>query len=284
MCLLIVGFLTAAGPYMKLKGTIFPKKNFDLFKQETRQIDIYKKSNQVAYASQFAESNIIKAFGKLGQNIGETLMWFFVPAILIGMHTRFKMRKWHEPETFFLISLVVLNVLLMIFLYDKYGYMSYRHTLVLLILLVYYAPVGLQKSAIWFRHIFSGNANSISVAQRNEKLWFLILFFVGFFICVPKLLKPIRIEKQGNRAIAKWLETNTNSTDIIAVPDIRITFYAQRKAVVYENENIPSDAIVVKILKNPKDKAVLAELSDKVLYEYIDKREKSIDMVIYKKQ
>jgi hypothetical protein len=63
-----------------------------------------------------------------------------------------------------------------------------------------------------------------------------------------------------------------------------MTFYAQREGVVYENENTPSNAIVVKMLKNPKDKAVLAELSDKVLYEYIDKREKSIDMVIYKKQ
>lgn len=98
------------------------------------------------------------------------------------------------------------------------------------------------------------------------------------------MFRPVRIEKQAYRIAAKWLETNTSSADIIAVPDIRITFYAQRKGVVYENENTLSNAIVVKILKSPKDKAVLAELSDKVLYEYIDKKEKGIDMVIYKKQ
>jgi hypothetical protein len=65
---------------------------------------------------------------------------------------------------------------------------------------------------------------------------------------------------------------------------MRITFYARREGVIYENESIPSSAVyVVKILKNPKDEAAIAELSGKVVYKYTDEREKTINMVIYRK-
>ncbi|MGB8227080.1 MAG: glycosyltransferase family 39 protein, partial [Sedimentisphaerales bacterium] len=105
--LLLVGFLAIAGPYMKLKGAVFPKKNVGQFAQSPQQQEVHAQNNQVVpeaiHASQFTPSNIAKAFGKLFQNIGETLMWFFVPAVLIGMHTWVKMRKWYEPEAFFVI-------------------------------------------------------------------------------------------------------------------------------------------------------------------------------------
>ncbi|MGB8225664.1 MAG: hypothetical protein WCE45_02175, partial [Sedimentisphaerales bacterium] len=153
----------------------------------------------------------------------------------------------------------------------------YRHTLVLIILLVFYAPIGLQKSAIWLRHVFFRNANSISAAEKSEKSWFLILVFTGLSICAPKLFRPIRMEKQGYRATAMWLRANTNGTDIIAVPDIRMTFYAEREGVVYENENSPSNALyIVRILKNLKDETVTAGMPDKVVYEYADERGKNI--------
>ncbi|MGA2916318.1 MAG: glycosyltransferase family 39 protein [Sedimentisphaerales bacterium] len=285
ICLLIAGFLVTAGPYMKLKGSIFPKKNVDLFTQEFRQIEISEKSNRIMFASQFAGSDIPKAFGKLGQNIGETLMWFFVPALLIGMHTWFKTRKWYETETFLAGALIILNVFLMVCLYCRYRYMSYRHILPLLILLVFYVPIGLQELAIWFRHIFSRDADSISVTGRNEKFWFLILFFIGFFVCVPKLFMPIRMEKQGHRATAKWLGANTDNTDIVAVPDIRIAFYAQREGVVYEKDDIPSNAVyVVRIIsKNAQNETALTWLLGDVVYEYINKGGESINVIIRRK-
>jgi 4-amino-4-deoxy-L-arabinose transferase-like glycosyltransferase len=285
ICLLIGGFLIAAGPYMKLKGAIFPKKGFDLFTQESRQIEISKESNQVVCATQFTGTNITGAFVKLGQNIGETLVWFFVPAVLIGMHMWFKGRKWYEPKAFFIISLVILNVLLMIFLYCKYGYMSYRHTLLLLIFLAFYVPIGLQKMAIQLQHILSRKAESISAAGRGEKFWFAVLLLTGFFICAPKLFRPIRIEKQGYRAAAMWLEANTNSTDIVAVPDIRIIFYAQREGLIYKNEdNPPSEAVyVVRILEDLKDEAATTEPTGKLVYKYIDERKGENNLVVYKR-
>jgi hypothetical protein len=141
--------------------------------------------------------NIAKAFGKLAGNIGETLMWFFVPALLIGMHTWFKTRKWHEPEKFFIIVIIALNIPIMIWLYCKYGYISDRHMLPLLIIPILYVPIGLQELAIWFQERFSKKVEPFAVKGRNEQFWFLVLFLIGVSICAPKLLSPISIEKQG---------------------------------------------------------------------------------------
>jgi 4-amino-4-deoxy-L-arabinose transferase-like glycosyltransferase len=284
VCLLIVGFLATAGPYMKLKGSLFPKKDFGLFTQEVRQPEICEESNQAVYASQFPWQNISKSFGRLGKNVGETLMWFFVPGILVGMHKWFKSRKWYEPEAFFIMTLAVLNVILMIFLYCKYGYMSYRHTLPLMMLMVLYVSIGMQEFAGWFQAIFSKGFAPSFIANRKEKFWFLFLFLAGLSISAPILLKPVRMEKQCYRATAKWLEANTNDRDIVAVPDVRIIFYAQRKGLIYKNEtNPPSEATYVVKILDDKDESATAELSGKPVYKYIDKKRKGINIAVYRK-
>lgn len=287
LVLLLVGFLAIAGPYMKLKGAVFPKKNVGQFVQSSQQQEVYAHNNQavpeVVHTAQFAPPNIAKALCKLGGNVGETLMWFFVPALLIGMYKWFKTRKWHEPETFFIIALIVLNVPVMIWLYCKHGYMSDRHTLPLLILPILYVPVGLQELAIWFEERFSKKVESSSAINRNERFWFLVLFLIGISICVPKLFRPIRIKKQGYRAAAKWLKVNTDSADKVAVPDIRISFYAQREGVEYENGNIPANVVyTVRISRNQKDETALMESLGKVEYKYVSKRKRGVNVIIHR--
>jgi len=288
LVLLLVGFLSIAGPYMKLKGAVFPKKNVGQFTQSSQQMEVLAKTEPVSsevtyYASQFIPTNIAKAFYKLVENVGETLMWFFVPALLIGMHKWFKTRKWFEPEAFFIIAIIVLNIPVMIWLYCKHGYMSERHTLSLLILPILYVPVGLKELAIWLQERFSNKTEPSVVTNRNERFWFLVLFIIGTSICTPKLLRPIRIEKQGYRAAAQWLKANTDGRDIVAVPDKRISFYAQRTGLVYENGNIPPSAVyIVKISKKENDKAALAKQSGKVEYQYIDKIKRGTSVIIYR--
>jgi len=288
LALLLVGFLAIAGPYMKLKGAVFPKKNVGQFAQSSQQLEVHAGNNQTVseaiHTSQFALFNTAKTFTKLVSNTGETLMWFFVPALLIGMRKWLRTRKWHEPEKFFVGAIIVLNLLVMIWLYRKHGYMSDRHTLPLLILPILYIPVGLQELAIWFQKRFSRKAESSSETNRNEQFWFLVLFVIGVCICAPKLFRPIRTEKQGYRAAAKWLRTNTDIAAIVAVPDKRISFYAQREEVVYENENIPEKTeYIVKISKKQKDEPALANLLGKLEYEYVDKRKKGVNVVIHRR-
>lgn len=281
LILLLGGFLVVGGPYMKLKGAVFPKKNVGQFAQSSQQeahAENDRTVSEAGHTSQFTPSNIAKAFGKLAGNIGETLMWFFVPALLVGMHKWFKARKWHEPEKFFVIAIIVLNVPVMVWLYCKYSYMSDRHTLPLLILPILYVPIGLQELAIWFQERFSRKIELSVAANRSQRFYFFVLLLIGFSICLPKLLRPIRIEKQGYRAAAKWLKANTDSAAIVAVPDVRISFYAQRQGLVYDDGNIPPNVVyIVTASHDTIDKLPSAS----VVYEYLDKRNNKNNVAVY---
>jgi hypothetical protein len=248
--LLLVGFLIIAGPYMKLKGAVFPKKQLVQFIPHTQSSEVYEQGIQICssnmYAAGFVPSDIVGALGKLVQRVSETLMWFFVPALLIGAYKGFRKRDWREPEKFFVIALITLNVLIMILLYCKFGYMSRRHTLTLVVFTIFYVPIGVEALASWFDEKFSN--------KSNMDFWFMVLVIIGIAICSPKLLRPIRAEKQSYRDAAQWLAKNTNEKDIIAVPDSRIGLYSGRRSVEYDGRAVPKEAqYVVKAFKNKQD-------------------------------
>lgn len=284
---LIVGFLVITGPYMMLKGALFPKKNVGQFSQSSKQPDAHTQTDltvsETALASQYTPSNIMSAFNKLVENIGETLMWFFVPALLIGMYKKLKAQKWHEPEKFSIITLAALYISLMMWLYCKHGYMSKRHTLPLLIILILYIPAGLKEIANWLQERFSRKIETSANTNRDERFWFLVLFLIGISICSVKLFRSYSTEKHGYRAAAEWLKANTDSAAIVAIPDMRISFYAQRTGVLYENGEIPANAVyIVRISKDHKDEAALTKAFGKVEYEYVSKSKREANVIIYR--
>jgi hypothetical protein len=63
--------------------------------------------------------------------------------------------------------------------------------------------------------------------------WFHLLVAVGLAVCLPKLLLASPGTKVGYRAAAAWLQQNTRASDVLAVPDIRLSFYAQRQGLFY---------------------------------------------------
>jgi hypothetical protein len=226
--------------------------------------------------------SIAAALGKLVGNVSQTLMWFFALPLFIGIYKWFGKRKWHEPEKFFIIVFVAVNILAVIWLYCKFGYMSDRHILPLMMVLVLFVPAGIQEWALWLERKFSNKVDPSAAASHNQRLYFLVLLIIGFCICVPKLLKPIRIEEQGYRAAADWLKANTKSTDVIAVPDKRINFYAERTGLVYVKGNIPARAAyVVKEIEANAAKESTENL-DKAEYQYVDKRNKRVNITIYR--
>ena len=288
LALLFAGFLAFAWPYMNLKGAVFPKKKVGQFTSVSHQLELPEKKNLTLSKAktmlQVAPLKITKAFCKIAANIGETLMWFFVPALLLGIYKKLKNLKWYEPEKFFIIAIIGLNIPVMIWLHYKHGYMSDRHTLPLLIIPILYIPLGLQEFAVRLQKLCSAKVKSSGAINFNERFWFLLLLLIGVSICSPKLLRPIRAEKQGFRAAAEWLKKNTDSDAIIAVPDRRISFYAGRKELYYENRDIPKKAeYLVKIYKKKTGKLTPENPSDKLVYKYIDKRRRIINTAIYKR-
>lgn len=285
--LMLLGFLAVAGPYMKLKGAVFPKKNVGQFSRNALQREIHAENRHMArsvmFISHIPSSKVAKAFGKLVTNVGETLMWFFLPAMLIGMGTWFKKNRGFRPESFFITALIVLNLPVMVWLYCRHGYMSDRHTLPLLIIPILYVPAGLQDLARWLQQRFPIGEKPSAQIARKEPLWFFVLLLMGVSICIPKLLRPIRAEKQGYRSAATWLKANTNREDIIAVPDKRIHYYAEREGWVYENGNIPAHvAYIVTLSKKENNETVFTKPFGEAEYTYIDKTGRGKNVTIYK--
>jgi hypothetical protein len=276
LALLATGFMVIAGPYMKLKGAVFPKKHLV---QLTPNIEVCEQEIQICsnsgYTTGFAPLDIAKALGKLVQRVSETLMWFFVPALLIGMYKHFRKRDWREPGKFFVIALIVFNVIIMTLLYCKFGYMSRRHTLLLVVFTIFYVPVGLEALASWLGEKFSSKANS--------NFWFMVLVAVGIAICCPKLLRPLRSEKQGYRDAARWLAENTDEQDIIAVPDTRIGFYSGRRGIEYNGRAVSKEAqYVVKALEDEKDMPSSEEMLQMKEVFSIEGKGKEAKIAIYR--
>ncbi len=282
LAILMAGFIAPTAPYMKIRGKILPTKVKQLLgpsqtesPDETRHHNQHDDGSQMQTASTFSGS-IAMAFGHLFSRISENLMYFFTPALLIGLYYRFrKTNLATTAEKFFIAVFIVFNVTMMILLHYKYGYISRRHCLPLVVLTIFYVPIGLGILADWLRRgFFKGRPQ----AEKNSQL-FIVLLIIGVVICLPKLLTPIRIEKQGYRDVAKWLNDNSCPQDIIAVTDSRITFYAQRQEVAESQQDKANYAVL--IAKSAEAEAQKPQENWQQVYTATLK--KNLKLIVYKK-
>jgi hypothetical protein len=136
-------------------------------------------------------------------------------------------------------------------------------------------PVGLGILANWLRRgFFKGQPQT----ERNSQL-FIVLLIIGIVICLPKLLTPIRIEKQGYKDVAKWLNTNTSPQNIVAVTDARITFYAQRQRVAESQQDKANYA--VRMVKDTEEENKKPQENWQQVYSVVLK--KNLKLIVYKK-
>jgi hypothetical protein len=270
---------------MEIRGKILPTKVKELFSpshtqppNETRHHNNHNDGTQMQTATTVPGS-IARAFGHLFRRISENLMYFFTPALLLGFYYRFRKTNITTAEKFFIAVFIVFNIAMMILLYCNHGYISRRHCLPLVVLTIFYAPVGLSVLADWLRKgFFKGQPQT----EKNSRL-FIVLLIIGVVICLPKLLTPIRIEKQGYRDVAKWLNDNSFPEDIIAVTDSRITFYAQRQAVAESEQDKANYA--VHIVKNTEDEDKKLQENWQQVYPPANNQvlKKNLKLIVYKK-
>ena len=235
LALLLIGFAIPAVPYMKCTGRIVPPKvnrimksfSFNALPDETDE----PKINTVSLNYNTAEiipRNVLKALGAIFKTIGESLMWFFMLPWVIGLYYRFRGNAEYA-ELFCITVFMLLNVTMMVLRYSIISeHASQRWSLPLITFTVFYIPAGLTIIARHLENIFQRNLKKTGTSNKKCLPWFLILLLIGIGICLPKLLRPIGIKKKGYRKVAKWLNQNTHSDDIIAGGDIRINFYAGR--------------------------------------------------------
>ncbi len=286
--ILLIGFAFPIAPYARERGKIIPikfkqlidsteKHTVSAFNSRSEQ-EVNIDSHNRIYITMSLFGDIIKAISRLIGEISDNLMYYFLPALLVGFYYRFrKETKAMAVERFFVPVFIVLNIVMMILLHYSQGYISRRHCLPLVVFSIFYVPIGLQICAEWLSNRFSKGC-----LEDNPKpqLWFFILVTVGVTICLPKLLRPIRIEKKGYRDVAKWLKENTAQEDIISVPDHRISFYAERDISANENASEGIDYIV-SLVNDDNEKPEVDGTVKKKLSLWVDKRRKKYRLIIY---
>lgn len=287
LALLLIGFAIPAVPYMKCTGKIIPPKvnrimkSFSFIalpdKTDTPKVNAVTSNYNTA---EIVPSDVLKALGEIFKTVGENLVWFFVPALLIGLYYRFRGDAKRE-ELFLITAFILVSVTMMILWYCYIQlHVSQRWSLPLITCTIFYIPVGLGVVGNWLESKLPMNKQGTNTSKKKRFSWFLVLFLIGISICIPKLLRPVRIEKQGYKEAANWLRENTAVETVIAVPDGRISFYAERKGLAYGNKFPQQAKYIVKIVKGGEKPKVSLAVQEKYS-AWVDKRGKKKRIVIY---
>jgi len=214
-----------------------------------------------------AES-IIKIFEKTGEN----LFYYFFVFSLIGFYTQFikGFKKINDIERIFVTSFILLNVIMLSWLFHNFNYLSRRHCLPLSLLFVFYCPVGLK--------IVSEKISSLFKFKLT--FWFYTLLVFGILLCLPKLLESKRKDRVGFLSAAHWLSQNTEMKDLIAVPDPRINFYAQRKGfLAWEQKDLNgADFAVAQV----GAEVTAPDWGEKKVWFWVDPKKKDSKLIIYR--
>ncbi len=283
LVLLLLAFAIPTVPYMKCTGRITPpiiNRAIEVFSANTSQDAMDQPGVSILRQNQFTAEIVsgkaLKALGEIFKTIGENLMWFFMPAIFIGLFCHLK--KKAKTEDVFLISIFIfVNVIMMLLKYCCiHPHISQRWSMPLIAFTVFYIPVGLQIIGGWL------NKKRARLEQKEERIsWFTILLLIGIGICLPKLLRPIHTEKRGYREAANWLRQNTDKEDMIAVSDRRIAFYAERKGLGYDKK-IPKQAkYIVNIRRKGDEWPEFGTEVEEKNSVWVNKRIKKKRIVIY---
>jgi len=243
---LLVGFGAVASPYMHLKGALFPKKDMGEFAAKSEIPDYCQSKprpgSETVQTAGVLEWHTARGVVKLVGNVGDTVMWFFLPAVFAGLYDYLKKRSWLRPEQFFVIAWLATNVALVMWLYSKHSYMSNRHTLPMVVLLCLFIPGGLRVLSSLLCSRGGARNKSEQARQDCERTAFLLLLATGILICTPKLLRPLHHDRGYIREAARWLAEHTEASDIVAVADFRISFYCEREAVLHDGHTFSAKA------------------------------------------
>ncbi|MFC1675817.1 glycosyltransferase family 39 protein [Planctomycetota bacterium] len=285
--LLLICFASPSISYIKAKGKVLSPKlekvlNYNMVRQtveaESNSLGGTESASGMPY-------RVLQGFVRLGQELCENLMYFFVWPLIIGLYCSFRhVRKVVSTERLFIVFLIVLYLLMLLLLYINYGYISRRHCMPMVVFTIFYIPVGLRVMA---RGLSKKLCKNKLLAYRNRRRLFFALAGIGLVLCIGKFsrITPLRLDKLGYKETAAWLKANTTATDIVAVPKERIAFYADRKWVKSDGDVINKDVKYIVRIVEVEEEGEGLEFEAGVEKEYsvwVDKRRKKKKLVVYK--
>ncbi|MCL5281644.1 MAG: glycosyltransferase family 39 protein [Planctomycetes bacterium] len=170
---------------------------------------------------------------KVVSGVAQDLMVVFFVPWLLGLFWRLRYQA-DRLEQVLIVAVLILNAGLI--LARRLGLGpgdDRRYALGMIALTIFYLPVGIEVMARWLSSIHPLPQPHWMPRRLPGLSWFHLLVAVGLAVCLPRLLLASPGTKVGYRAAAAWLQQNTKPGDVLAVPDVRISFYAQRQGLLY---------------------------------------------------
>lgn len=284
---IIIGFMIPTIPYFKITGVILPPKLKRLISNAPySQLNNIVQNGTEAYITSTVPIDAVKAGFKFSQRTSENMTYFFVLPLVIGFYAQYyRTQKWLFTGWFFILILLAVYFVTAVLLYINYGYISRRHDMPFVVFAIFYVPAGLEVIANW---IHKKTSKGSGIVRENTRQWFFILIAIGFSLCIAKFIRivPLRGDKQGYRDTTEWLIKNTSPADIIAVPDRRITFYAERQDIEYGEKIFGQEKVLENakyiVFKSKDGKLELNKEMKEVYSTSLNKKEKDFKVITYK--
>lgn len=234
---LLFGFGIVFVPYAAARGRYVPIRVERLFAERPAagapagQDPACSSASETQYAGVL--SGPLEGTTVMIQQLNENLYYFFFPFMAIGLFAYFRRPKSHSFDRWFVTAVIVLNYAICMTLYLRWGHIGRRYVLPLTAITVLFVPLGLEMAASLVAR--KKTDAGVIVDAKQQRFVFLLLIVLGGLICLPKLVKP-KGSNIGFSETAEYLREQTAADAVIAVPDSRIGFYADRKRVVYDEQ------------------------------------------------
>ncbi len=219
-----VGVALIAVPYMLLIGKITNKTTGDyLLKWESRIPPLFKGApvdakvddgittgplfaefwNPVKHAGQ---NRTLWAFTAVGKEIGKSLHYILVLFVLIGLIARRQQLFLPDFGFWIVIALGSLNLLLLIYLASRIGYISERHTILFVMLSCLIAASGIGPTTRAFQQIPA--LGRIIVYPPGAPATLLLILVAS---ALPYTLKQLHANREGHKYVGRWLAQETRA-------------------------------------------------------------------------
>ena len=241
------GFLLLAGPCMLIKYKVFPT----LCGRELALGGIAG-----PYVAFLAATNMGKSLHALAKSLGEMLMYYWMLPLGVGVAAYWRGKS--EPRGRFLLAAFLITYLLMLVARHRFfgATLSVRYALPLVAVCSGFIGEGLWVGTDWILRA-AKRSNAGATLRRTI---FAVLLVAGLAAMSYKLVQPLHADKAAYVQAAQWLRWNTPPGSLIAVPDTRIGFLADRPMETVEGSGFPRHCrYVVKVYDPDQHHMVSAE-------------------------
>ena len=171
----------------------------------------------------------------------------YLPAILaIAGLVLLRRRIAAEPGSWVLLTLAAMNAGLLIVFAAKVGYVSERHTILLVLVSCVLAAAALEPVATWLAGL-----------PRIGRFWSGKSAPIGLVVMIaatalPSTLKPLHAHREGHKHAGHWLAKYAQPQDVIVDPFEWAQYYSGR--TLYFIPPDPADAkVLYSVLENTPD-------------------------------